>query len=99
MGLGANIWSAAGRGEGGRFGEGEAGAGAEKLFWDFLAAWGSAGPLSSQKSRDRAGVRWGGDTDPGEAEGIPAEPTEDGDPQKQRGGYLMRAGDADPGEM
>lgn len=58
-----------------------------------------AAQLAEKQGQSRGSLGWGHIDPPGKAEGIPAEPTEDGDPQKQRGGYLMRAGDADPGEM
>lgn len=65
MGLGANIWSETGRGEG-RPGDSERGGGrnrGRKAFSGFiLAAWGSAGSLISQKSRERGGVCRGGGT-------------------------------------
>lgn len=64
MGLGANIWSETGRGEGRLRDSGKGGRGrnrGRKAFSRFiLAAWGSAGSLSSQKSGERGGVCWGG---------------------------------------
>lgn len=82
MGLGANIWSETGGGEG-KPGDSRRWGRGRKTFSGFiLAMWGRAGPLSSQKSW-RVLLGWG-QLNPGEAQGIPAELKEGGHSQKER---------------
>lgn len=65
---------------------GEAGTEAEKLFlglfWLRGGAQGHSAPRKAGREEGFAGV---GQFNPGEAEEIPAEPTEGGDSQKERG--------------